>query len=106
MIDTTTPVPPVQPGNLSSLGQNYPNPFNPTTAIPYAIVRPGRVTLSIYLVDGSLVRRLVDKDKPPGQYQTEWNGRNDSGTRVSSGVYFCRLSVGTTVLSRSMTLLK
>ncbi len=70
------------------------------------IVRPGRVTLPIYRVDGSLVRRLVDEDKPPGQYQTEWNDRNDSGTRVSSGVYFYRLSVGTTVLSRSMTLLK
>ncbi|HEX6790585.1 MAG TPA: C25 family cysteine peptidase [Candidatus Krumholzibacteria bacterium] len=89
------------------LEQNYPNPFNPVTRIPYEIDgAPGRVTLAVYDVTGARVRTLVDRVLKPGIYSEVWDGRNERGETVSSGVYFYRLSTPSRALTRKMILLK
>ena len=86
----------------TSLGTNYPNPFNPVTQIPYTVgtehgsQTPRRVTLAIYDVTGRLIASLVDRDAPPGAYRAVWRATNDRGEAVASGVYFARLTVGST----------
>jgi hypothetical protein len=90
-----------------ALHQNTPNPFNPTTAIRYDVPAPGgRVTLSVYDVHGRLVHSLVDQAEPAGTRAVNWDGRNNAGTRVASGTYFCRIESAGTVLTRKMTLLE
>ena len=74
-----------------SLEQNYPNPFNPTTTITYDLARTAHVQLTIYDVLGRQVKRLVDKQKPTGQYNAIWDGTNDMGERAAAGLYFCRI---------------
>lgn len=74
--------------SFCKLRQNYPNPFNPTTTIRYELPNRERVTLVIYNVRGERVRVLVDGRKPAGRHDAVWNGRNDSGNTVASGVYF------------------
>jgi predicted outer membrane repeat protein/parallel beta-helix repeat protein len=94
------------PGRLV-LGDNYPNPFNPTTTIEYALPAPGgHVELSVYDVHGRRVRTLIDDDAIGGRYQVFWDGRNDHGQRLSSGVYFYRLSTPHGVEQRKAILLK
>ena len=88
------------------LYQNHPNPFNPTTMIGYELDRSVDVQLDIYDVQGRLVRRLVNRVVEPGFHSIEWDGRNDSGRAVSSGIYFYRLRAGHTVQTRKMVLLK
>jgi hypothetical protein len=77
-----------------ALGQNYPNPFNPVTTIPFEIAKRQQVTLRVYDVSGKLVRTLVDNVLSPDSYSVRWNGRNDLGADVISGVYFYRLDAG------------
>ena len=89
-----------------SLEQNYPNPFNPATRINYAIPEPGFVKLSIYDINGSLVKTLIDKQQSAGRYQVIWDGDNQSGSKVSTGVYFYRLQANSFVQVRKMILLK
>jgi uncharacterized repeat protein (TIGR01451 family) len=72
------------------LGSNYPNPFNPTTTITYGLATQARVSIAIYNINGSLVRTLVSEDKPAGWYTVNWDGRDQSGRAVASGVYFSR----------------
>lgn len=97
------------PGGFA-LDQNYPNPFNPTTTINYAISAseggPQRTQLLIYNSLGQRVKTLIDKVQYPGGYSVEWNGTNDAGAKVSSGVYFYRLIRGDQAESRKMVLLK
>jgi hypothetical protein len=88
------------------LGQNEPNPFNPTTSIHYTLSGQQRVTLSIYDASGRLVRTLVDGIKGHGPHQAEWNGTDNVGNPVGSGVYFYRLQAGKFNESRKMLLLK
>ena len=93
--DITTDLMPVRSG----LGQNYPNPFNPETWIPYQIRWASQVKVSIYNQGGDLVRRLDLGLKPAGYYTRRdqalyWDGRNDRGEAVSSGVYFYHLVAG------------
>jgi hypothetical protein len=87
-----------------------PNPFNPTTRIEYRLgpVPTGQahVTLRVLSVDGRVVATLVDRVQDPGRYQVVWNGRDDAGSTVASGVYFCDLSYGGVRDQRKMTLLK
>jgi hypothetical protein len=102
---------PVGAGPLSprtnSLSQNYPNPFNPTTTIRYSIERPAYVSLRIYNVTGQLVKTLVDRVQSPGEVKPlTWDGMNDSGQRVSSGVYFYRMVTENFTRTRKMVLLK
>jgi len=85
---------------------NYPNPFNPSTTIRYELAKRTQVELRVYDVHGALVRTLVDGVKGAGAYSLEWNGRDDRGTAVSSGVYFYRITAGDFSDVRKMTLLK
>lgn len=88
------------------LEQNVPNPFNPTTTIRYSVADRARVSLRIYDVSGRLVRVLADDEKSPGVYTVVWNGVNDSGQIVSSGVYFYRFEAGSYAHTRKLVLLK
>lgn len=92
-----------------SLSANYPNPFNPVTSIQYAVgsrQKPIPTTLKIYNVLGQLVRTLVDEPQAAGTYEVLWNGRDDNGAEVASGVYLYRLQVGDFSQIRKMVLMK
>jgi len=88
------------------LSQNYPNPFNPTTTIRYELSVSSLVSIRVYDVGGRMVRELVDERRPAGVYGAVWNGRNDHGQRVSSGVYFYRIETERFASTRKMVLLK
>jgi hypothetical protein len=88
------------------LEQNYPNPFNPETRINYSIPEPAYVKLSIYDINGILVRTLYEGNQSAGRYQTVWDGENSSGMKVGSGVYFYRIQANSFVQTRKMILLK
>ncbi len=90
-----------------ALRQNSPNPFNPTTAIRFAVpAGTERVKLTILNVNGRVVRTLVEGTADPGVHSKVWDGRNDRGEAVASGVYFMRLAADDRVETRKMTLLK
>ncbi len=89
-----------------SLSQNYPNPFNPETVIEFGLPKAGPTRLEIYDVQGHLVRRLVDGSMPAGLHAVRWDGRDESGRRVSSGIYLYRLKSGSFVERKQMTLVK
>ncbi|MBN2541587.1 T9SS type A sorting domain-containing protein [bacterium] len=74
-----------------SLSQNYPNPFNASTTIPFTVSTPAKMNLTIYNIKGELVKSLVYEDLTPGQYRAIWNGTDNSGSEVGSGIYFCML---------------
>ena len=88
------------------LSQNRPNPFNPYTSIRYALPASDRVVLSVYNVQGQLVRTLVDAFQNTGVYTVTWDGTDASGRLVSSGVYVYRLASSTFRESRKMLLMK
>jgi M6 family metalloprotease-like protein len=90
-----------------SLRQNYPNPFNPSTTIAFELPRREAVSLTIYDVGGRKVRSLLIGDvREPGTHHVEWNGRDDGGGHVASGVYFCQLVTGAHRQSIRLVLLK
>ena len=93
------------PGGFSITG-NYPNPFNPETSIAFTIPDDGAVELAVYNMTGQLVRELASGRMSAGRHDITWNGRDDSGLPVSSGVYISRLSAGNLSASKSMMLLK
>jgi hypothetical protein len=88
------------------LEPNVPNPFGPETAIRYSIPQAGRASLMIYDAAGRLVRRLTNRPQAPGRYVLVWDGRDDSGQAVGSGVYFYRLKTESDAITRKMTVLK
>jgi len=95
----------------TELLQNYPNPFNPETWIPYKLAEAGDVMIRIYDLSGRLIRRFDLGHKEPGFYvgrgrAVYWNGRNDAGERVSSGVYVVELRSGDFRATRRMMLVK
>ena len=95
----------------TALLPNYPNPFNPETWIPYHLSEPADVTLTIYAVDGKLVRTLALGHQAAGFYQSRsraahWDGRNHVGERVASGIYFYQLATGDFSETRKMVILK
>jgi len=86
---------------------NYPNPFNPETSIDYELPTVSNVKLSIYNLQGQRVRTLVNRAQPAGRYQVTWDGTDDNGVQVASGVYFYRLTTGSGfVATRKMILLR
>ena len=89
-----------------SLFQNYPNPFNPTTTIIYGLPRRSNVTLEIYNIEGQLVARVRHENQQAGYHEIRWNGVNQSGRRVASGIYVYRLRAGEFVETKKMLLLK
>jgi flagellar hook assembly protein FlgD len=97
------------PTTMLALGQNHPNPFNPRTTIPYAVpasAYPQHVKLVVLDVAGRLVRTLVDEEKVGGDYDADWEGIDDRGDMVSSGVYLYVLDVAGQRRARKMVLLK
>jgi hypothetical protein len=95
-----------------ALRQNYPNPFNPSTAIVVEIPDLDgdgsgvRTRLAVFDTRGRRVRVLVDAPRTPGRYVVRWDGRDDRGERVASGVYLYRMEAGTFVSTRKMVMLK
>ena len=85
---------------------NHPNPFNPSTSISYAINVDGFVSLKVYNSLGQEVANLVNEFQTAGVKSATWNGRNDAGSTVASGLYFYRLTAGNVVLTEKMMLMK
>ena len=95
----------------TSLLPNYPNPFNPETWIPYQLAEPADVTVTIYAVDGAVVRTLMSGHHPIGIYQDKsraayWDGRNALGEPVASGIYFYTFTAGEFTATRKMLIMK
>lgn len=91
------------------LAQNYPNPFNPRTAITYRVPEDAgdtRLSLVVYDIRGQLIRTLVDGVRGPGEHTVYWQGEDESGQTVPSGIYFYRLRAEGLALTRKMVLLK
>lgn len=88
------------------LSQNYPNPFNPSTTIKFFLPTQTHVRLEVFNILGQRVTTLVDGDLPAGQHQVEWDGRNEQGRPVSSGVYFYRVVTDEFYKSKKMMLIK
>ena len=88
------------------LSQNYPNPFNPETTIRYALPEAGAVRLLLYNVSGQLIRTLADGEHAAGSYSVTWDGRDDAGRDVASGVYLSRMEVDGFRAVRKMVLVR
>jgi hypothetical protein len=88
------------------MGQNYPNPFNPTTEISFTLASRGPASLMVYDTQGRLVRTLADGVMIEGDHRVTWNGTDNSGAPVASGVYLYRLLTDGQVLSNRMVLVK
>ncbi|KAA3598076.1 MAG: T9SS C-terminal target domain-containing protein [Calditrichaeota bacterium] len=88
------------------LKQNFPNPFNPTTNIPYELKENGNVALKVYNTKGQLVKTLVDKAQNAGSHSIKWNGTDENGSQVSSGVYLYELNVDGNVEAKKMNFIK
>lgn len=90
-----------------NLGQNYPNPFNPSTRISFSLPKEELVTFEIYNMLGVRIRTLMlGQTKSAGFYTVNWDGKDDAGSVMSSGIYLYRVSAGSFVASKKMTLLK
>ncbi len=85
--------------------QNYPNPFNPTTVIPYAVNERAEIQISVINILGQQIRNLFSGMQNPGSYQIIWDGKDEAGRSVSSGIYFYRLHAGNIAQTRKMILL-
>jgi hypothetical protein len=89
------------------LSNNYPNPFNPTTTIEFGVPHSAQVAIMIYNVLGQRVRMLVDHEqRSAGRYSVVWDGRDDAGSNVGSGMYFYRLETGNVAIVKKMLMLK
>ncbi|MFQ5864037.1 MAG: FlgD immunoglobulin-like domain containing protein [bacterium] len=89
-----------------SLSQNFPNPFNPETTIQYQLPEDNRVTLKIYNLLGEEVRTLVDQQQPAGSHTAVWDGRDNHGRMVGTGLYLYRLQAGDKIVSNKMLFLQ
>ena len=95
----------------TALLSNYPNPFNPETWLPYQLAKPAEVTLTLYDVNGAVVRTLALGHQPAGIYQSQsraayWDGRNNLGEPVASGLYFYTLTAGEFTATRKLLIRK
>jgi hypothetical protein len=89
-----------------ALRPGYPNPFNPRVTIPFELQHDGRATLVIYDVEGHRIATLLDRWTTRGAHRAVWNGVNDAGAPVGSGIYFCQLRAGAFQATRKLALLK
>jgi hypothetical protein len=103
-----TPATPVDPSvtHRNRLDQNVPNPFNPATEIRFELAEPGDIALTVYDVSGRHVRTLAAGSWTRGEHVVRWDGRDETGTPVSTGVYFYRLRAAGFSETRKTTLLK
>ena len=94
-----------------SLGSNYPNPFNPTTQIPFDIPATGdfvpvAVSMDIFNALGQRIRQLLDEPLLPGFHEAVWDGRDEVGRSLGTGVYFYRVRVGDDLATGKMTMVR
>jgi hypothetical protein len=90
----------------NELAQNYPNPLNPSTTIAFSIAKESDVELVIYDVAGARVKTMVRDHRVANNYRLTWDGKNESGDAVASGVYFYRLTAGSFTTTKKMVLLR
>jgi serine protease len=102
----TTPVVESIPVRELELGQNFPNPFNPATTISFTVEKEGPVSVVIYDMSGRKIRNLVSASYGPGAHTAVWDGKDDSGAPMPSGLYAYRYESGGKALSRKMMLVK
>ena len=88
------------------LYNNIPNPFNPETTIKYELPKTSHVSLKIYNILGQEVKTLINDKKSAGIHQIKWDGTNNNGIKVNSGIYLYRLQTGDFVKTKKMILLK
>ncbi len=88
------------------LYDNYPNPFNPSTTIAVELPVQSKVKVVVYDLLGRVLRELADETRDAGYVEYLWDGKNDHGTMVSSGIYFCRVSAGNWHAVRKMVMMK
>ena len=102
------PEPSPAPPARAWLAPNRPNPFNPSTVIGFGVPGPGRaeVRLRIFNVAGRLLSTLVSRPYDPGYHEVRWDGRNDRGAELSSGVYLLRAEIGPATMSRKLALIR
>jgi hypothetical protein len=89
-----------------ALYQNHPNPFNPVTSVGYSLAEDGYVELNVFNSNGQLVRTLVDGFKTAGSHSVKWDGTDDSGREIGSGIYFYTISTAEFTSTRKMVLMK
>lgn len=85
---------------------NYPNPFNPETTISFNNPQTGKVSLSIYNIKGQLVKSLFDDEAIAGPHSVVWNGKDNRGKSVASGIYFAKIKTGARTQTKKMLLMK
>jgi hypothetical protein len=88
------------------LGQNYPNPFNPATTFAYTLDVPGDITISIFDPEGKLLRQATRRHRTLGTFRYSWNGKDERGVPLPSGVYIYQVQTDETRIARKMILLK
>jgi hypothetical protein len=88
------------------LDQNYPNPFNPSTTIKFAIPRTSNISIAVYDILGSFVTKLAQEELMPGSYAVTWDGKDQYGNELSSGIYFVRLDAETFSATNKMVLMR
>jgi beta-lactamase superfamily II metal-dependent hydrolase len=95
-------------GEVARFGllENHPNPFNPLTRIEFSLDEAARVSVKIYDISGKVVRTLVEETMPAGRHRAFWNGEDENGRSVVSGIYICRLEAEGKTAMRKMVLLK
>jgi len=89
-----------------ALNQNYPNPFNPSTTVSFSLPQKEQVRLEVYDILGNLVKTMVNQEMGAGTYQVVWNGIDQNGARVASGVYLYKLQAGTFSTVKKMLMVK
>jgi hypothetical protein len=92
--------------DIWSLSQNYPNPFNSETSIGYHVPQAERVKVIVFNTLGQMIRTLVDGRQQPGTYRVRWDGSDNSGRPVPSGIYFYQLTAGDFSQTKRMILMK
>ena len=100
------PVMLVSPPSDFALTQNYPNPFNPETTINYQIAEESEVTIKVYSLLGREIKTLISKKLPAASYYAKWDGTDNFGQKVSSGIYLIQMKAGTFSQMRKMTLMR
>jgi hypothetical protein len=104
-----TAIPDLESVNMPTtfaLDQNFPNPFNPSTTIRFSIPEATQVTLIVYNNLGQKVRTLSDENMSAGAYQVSWDGTNDTGQLMSSGIYYYQIQAGSFNQVKRMILIK
>lgn len=96
----------IEKPNSFKLNQNFPNPFNPSTKIRYSINAAENISIKVYDISGQLVKEFAKEYSQPGEYEVVWDGKNNFGNKVASGVYFYQLQIGKFLETKKMVLLK